>query len=48
MSKTLERMHLLSKKDKVGCRAANSPALTKECAQKKKVTVGGGRLFHAD
>lgn len=50
MSKTLGRMHLLSEKNKVGYRVANSPALTKKCAQKKKiiVTVVGGRLFHAD
>lgn len=45
MRKALGRMHLLSKKDKMGCRVANSP--TKECTQKNIVTVVGGRLFHA-
>lgn len=47
MRKALGRMHLLSKKNKMGYRVANSPALTKECTQKNIVTVVGGRLFHA-
>lgn len=36
MCKALGRMHLLSKTNKMECRVAISPVLTKECTQEKK------------